>query len=111
MPVYTDVPLSYQPWTGHQPVFRRGRDSFRVTDFNQNGAADCSNRQAHFEDQLRRISIATGSSVIPFYINWNQNIIMRLDRGCVGHSVRRGFITSFLEDEQRFVSHVELRNQ
>ncbi len=109
MPSYQSVPLDYQPWEGQQPVFRVGKETFRASEYRQVRPAEGSSRQLHFEEQLHRIARATGTSVVPIYIRWAGGSEMRLDRGCVGHAIRRGFLEPVTDSENGYVSHVIIR--
>ena len=111
MPEYVDVPLDYEPWSGIQPVFRRGPAQFRECEFRQSQPAEQSNRQTHFEQQLLRVSEALGLVNVPFYVRWRGGQKMQLDRGCVGHSMRRGFVSGLRVGPTGHVTHVIVANQ
>lgn len=110
MPSYYSIQLDYQPWSGEQPVFRRGRETFRATEYRQRRPADQSERQQHFEEQLGRIAQATGCTSIPVYVRWADGSEMRLDRGCIGHAVRRGLLEPVTDGPDGYVTHVHLRS-
>jgi hypothetical protein len=107
---YTDLQVPYEPWLGQQPVFRRSRQRYRAEDFRQTKLADNSDRQLHFEQQLRRIADSLNSDCVPFYVRWSGGEETRLDRGCVGHSQARGFIRGLIPDEGGYVSYVQVRS-
>lgn len=106
MAEYVDVPLEYLPWSGSQPVFRIGREIFRPDEFRQTKEAKNSDRQDHFEEQIGRIASALSTSFVPFYVRWIDGKEMRLDRGCVGHSIKRGFLGLPIVSAEDYVNYV-----
>jgi hypothetical protein len=70
-------------------------------------AAD-KERQAFFEDQLRRIAWHLGDDTIPVFLDFNGDK-RRMDKGCVGHAIASNFLKPVVNGSGGFVTHVTLK--
>jgi hypothetical protein len=109
---YFPINLDFEPWEGSdQPVFREKTTShFSADEIRQDGPAEGSGRQAHFERQLLRMAEVTPDGRLPVFSQWNDKKKRRMDLGCIGHSLRRGFIEQPVDDRVlRYVTHIKLK--
>lgn len=106
MPHYTPVNLHYVAYCGGKSVFV-DRGSFVAEAIRKDTLASESPRQAHFEYQLEQLSAAVQSRSVPVFIGW-RNTRNRMDVGCIGHSLARGYIADLIRDQFGSVTHVTL---
>jgi hypothetical protein len=107
MPNYHRVAIPYEanPY-GISDVFPRARDTFASSTLRKTTAAQDRNRQDHFEAQLLRLSEYFGGMTLPVYLEWGGR--RRMDKGCIGHSVARGFLQPVRDGSAGFVEQVTL---
>jgi hypothetical protein len=110
MPIYTQVDFDYRPYGGERESepFARSRQGFSASGLGQVAPASGSERQAHFEAELRRVGEALGTNVLPVFISFNGQK-RRMDKGCVGHAVTRGFLEQPSDGSEGVVTSVTLR--
>ena len=110
---YFPVDLDFEQWTGEQPVFREKTTSpFTVDEIRQYGQAQGSERQTHFETQLARMSEASSDGRVPVFSQWRDRRKRRMDLGCLGHALARGFIQPPENDSfVGYVTHVRLSRE
>ncbi|MBX9663319.1 hypothetical protein [Novosphingobium sp.] len=110
-PRYFDIPIRFEPWEGSpQPVFReKTKTPFSAEEVRQEGVADGSERQAHFERQLKQISEVMPDGRIPVFSRWQDGVKRRVDLGCVGHALARNVILPPEDDRfLKYVTHIQL---
>lgn len=107
MTICQRIRLPYHPWSGDSDVFARSLGEI-TSSFGKDGTARDKERQDHFERQLLRIRDAVGSSTLPVFIEWNDGVRNRMDKGCIGHSIARGFIQRAVIDEAGHVTQIVL---
>lgn len=108
MPTWTQLDLDYRPFGGGSEPFARSRDGFSAGDLGKRALAGGSGRQAHFEEELLRIAAAVGGDVLPVFVRFRGER-RRMDKGCVGHAVARGFIEAPVDGPAGIVDSVVLR--
>jgi hypothetical protein len=109
MPEWVFVPLEFEPRPeGKSDVFVKSSEPFPA-ELGQTVPAKDSERQAFFEDQLRRIAWHLGDDIVPVFLDFNGDR-RRMDKGCVGHAVASGAIEPPANGADGYVTHVKLRS-
>ena len=85
-------------------------DGFAAGDLSKSALAADSPRQAHFEAELLRIAEDVGSSDLPVFVQFRSGERRRMDKGCVGHAVARGFVEPPVNGRGGLVTTVTLRS-
>lgn len=106
MPSWTPVPLDYERWTGETDVFVKSEAPFDASLGKVTPAKD-TDRQAFFQDHLKRISWHLGTDTIPVFVDFNGDR-RRMDKGCVGHAVAAGFLLPPQNNTEGYVTYVTL---
>jgi hypothetical protein len=106
MPNYTPVELDYVV-LGPGSVWVDSRSTFRAESLAKNSDPE-SERQAHFAQQLMRLSDHLGSRRIPIFINWPVVGRKRMDKGCIGHAIAAEFLLPLSDSEEGYVTHIEI---
>lgn len=107
MPVWTEVDWAYEPYADGSQTFVASRDGFAASSLAKTGAAADSRRQGHFERLLLRLSEETGPKIAVFVSFAGAR--RRMDKGCVGHAVARGFLAAPENGPEGYVTRVALR--
>lgn len=109
MPEWVSVPLDFEPRpAGKSDVFVRATEPFTAEMGKASGAAD-QERQAFFQDQLRRIAWHLGDDTVPVFLDFNGDK-RRMDKGCVGHAVAANFLEPPTNGPDGYVTHVTLKS-
>ncbi|WP_307088384.1 hypothetical protein [Sphingomonas faeni] len=66
-----------------------------------------SRRQDHFEAELLRLRDATGSDILSIFVSFNEER-RRMDKGCIGHAVARGFLDQVCDGPDGTVASVSI---
>jgi hypothetical protein len=100
--------LDFEPRpAGKSDVFVRSAEPF-TADLGKLTAPADQERQAFFEDQLRRIAWHLGDDTIPVFLDFNGDR-RRMDKGCVGHAVASNFLEPVSNGADGYVTHVTLK--
>lgn len=108
MPKWTEVPLTYEPWTKGTDVFVSATTVFDAASLGKATAARDTARQKHFEETVRRVAWHLGSDDVPVFVAFNGER-RRMDKGCVGHAVAAGVLERPENGADGYVTHVQLR--
>lgn len=108
MPEYHRIALTYQPNPhGSSDVFSVTGGPFLASSLGKTALATNKDRQAYFEAQLMRMRTCLGTNTLPVFVNWGGR--RRMDKGCVGHSVARGFLEPVQDSARGYVEYVQIR--
>lgn len=108
MPIWTDVAFDYRPFGGRSEPFAKSRQGFSAATLGKDAMANDSRRQDHFEAELLRLRAVTGSEILPVFVSFNGER-RRMDKGCVGHAVARGFLERPSDGPDGTVASVALK--
>lgn len=108
MPTWTPLDLEYRAYGKGSEPFALSRDGFSAGDLGKRALAPDSARQSHFEAELLRIGDAIGGDELPVFVGFCGER-RRMDKGCVGHAVARGFIEPPADGPGGIVTSVTLR--
>ncbi|PWG03522.1 hypothetical protein [Sphingosinicella humi] len=109
MPMWTPIPLDYEPWTKGTDVFVRSSTTFDASSLGKSTPARDTARQKHFEEVVRRIAWHLGSDTVPVFIDFNGDR-RRMDKGCMGHAVAGGFLEPVSNGESGYITQVTLKS-
>jgi hypothetical protein len=100
--------LDFEPRPeGKSNVFVQSAEPF-TSDLGKITPAADQQRQAFFEDQLRRIAWHLGADTIPVFLDFNGHK-RRMDKGCVGHAIASNFLEPVGNGPDGYVTHVALK--
>lgn len=108
MPNWTEVDLEHRPYGAGSEPFVLSRNGFGAATLGKTAAATDSDRQEHFEREVARLSQALGSAAVPVFVSFRGER-RRMDKGCVGHAVARGFIEPPLDGPEGVVDAIVVR--
>lgn len=108
MPKWTEVDHPYLRYGAGSEPFVVSRDGFIAWDLRKTAQAGDSDRQAHFARELTRLSQALDDLIMPVFVSFGGER-RRMDKGCVGHAVARGFIRRPTDGPEGIVDAVEIR--
>ena len=107
MPIYHPIDIEYDANPhGGSDVFARAKTTFSAGSLRKTTTAANKVRQDYFEQQLFRLSGYLNSSVIPVFLDWGSQ--RRMDKGCIGHSIARGFLEPVSDGDNGYVEYVRI---
>jgi hypothetical protein len=110
VPNWTDVEIDYRPYGAGSEPFVKSRHGFSAAGLGKDALAAGSRRQDHFEAELLRLRDATGTETLPVFVSFNGER-RRMDKGCIGHAVARGFIEQVCDGPDGTVASVSIRRR
>lgn len=101
------IGLPFHKFADGSPVFVKSQAPF-AADFGKDTPAEDRERQNYFHFWLEKLATHLNSRTLPVFIDWASGEATRMDKGCVGHALAAGKISSVRVNATGHVTHVIL---